>query len=111
SIDESMLTGESIPVDKTVGDTVIGATLNKNGFIKVKATKVAKDTTLAQIIKVVEEAQSSKAPIQRLADQISGVFVPIVIGIAMITFIIWFGWITPFDFAEALEKFIAVLVI
>lgn len=111
SIDESMLTGESIPVDKTVGDTVIGATLNKNGFIKVKATKVAKDTTLAQIIKVVEEAQSSKAPIQRLADQISGKFVPIVIGIAIITFIIWFVFITPGDFAEALEKLIAVLVI
>lgn len=69
-----MLTGESIPVDKTIGDVVIGSTMNKNGFLKVKATKVGRDTALAQIIKVVEEAQGSKAPIQRVADQISGIF-------------------------------------
>lgn len=111
AIDESMLTGESVPVDKTVGDEVIGATINKNGFLKVKATKVGKDTALAQIIKVVEEAQGSKAPIQRLADKISGIFVPIVVGIAVLTFLTWFFFVTPGDFAESLEKMIAVLVI
>lgn len=111
ALDESMITGESVPVDKTVGDTVIGATINKNGFIKIRATKVGKDTALAQIIKVVEEAQGSKAPIQRLADSISGVFVPIVVGIAVLTFFIWYLWVAPGDFPEALEKLIAVLVI
>ncbi|WHY79769.1 heavy metal translocating P-type ATPase [Neobacillus sp. WH10] len=111
ALDESMLTGESVPVDKTVGDTIIGATINKNGFLKIKATKVGKDTALAQIIKVVEEAQGSKAPIQRLADQISGIFVPIVVGIAAVTFLVWFIWVSPGNFAEALEKMIAVLVI
>lgn len=111
ALDESMLTGESIPIDKTIGDTVIGSTINKNGFLKIKATKVGKDTTLAQIIKVVEEAQGSKAPIQRLADVISGIFVPIVVGIAIITFLIWYFFVSPGEFAEALEKFIAVLVI
>ncbi|MBS4205054.1 heavy metal translocating P-type ATPase [Lederbergia citrea] len=111
AFDESMITGESVPVDKSEGDTVIGATINKNGFIKMEATKVGKDTALAQIIKVVEEAQGSKAPIQRMADMISGIFVPIVVGIAIITFFIWFVWVAPGDFAEALEKLIAVLVI
>ncbi|WP_316572373.1 heavy metal translocating P-type ATPase [Neobacillus sp. YIM B06451] len=111
AIDESMLTGESVPVDKTVGDPVIGATINKNGFIKIEATKVGKDTALAQIIKVVEEAQGSKAPIQRLADKISGIFVPIVVGIAIVTFLVWYFWASPGDFAGALEKMIAVLVI
>lgn len=111
ALDESMITGESVPIDKTVGDTVIGATINKNGFIKIKATKVGKETALAQIIKVVEEAQGSKAPIQRLADSISGVFVPIVVGIAVLTFFIWYLFVAPGDFAEALEKLIAVLVI
>jgi Cu+-exporting ATPase len=111
SVDESMLTGESIPAEKRTGDTVIGATINKNGMLKVKAVKVGKDTALAQIIKVVEEAQGSKAPIQRIADRISGIFVPIVIGIAFVTFLVWYLAITPGDFAGALEKAIAVLVI
>ncbi|MGN7471020.1 heavy metal translocating P-type ATPase [Brevibacillus sp. SAFN-007a] len=111
AVDESMLTGESIPVDKAAGDPVIGATLNKNGFLKVTATKVGKETALAQIIKVVEEAQGTKAPIQRLADSISGIFVPIVVGIAVVTFLIWYFAAIPGNFAEALEKAIAVLVI
>ncbi|QOR66135.1 copper-translocating P-type ATPase [Cytobacillus suaedae] len=111
ALDESMLTGESVPIDKTIGDHVIGATINKNGFLKVKATKVGRDTALAQIIKVVEEAQGSKAPIQRMADQISGIFVPIVVGIAIITFLVWFFMVSPGDFGGALEKMIAVLVI
>jgi P-type Cu+ transporter len=111
ALDESMITGESVPVDKTIGDKVIGATLNKNGFIKIKATKVGRDTALAQIIKVVEEAQGSKAPIQRLADNISGIFVPIVVGIAIVTFLVWYFGVAPGNFAEALEKMIAVLVI
>ncbi|AUO13645.1 heavy metal translocating P-type ATPase [Priestia megaterium] len=111
ALDESMLTGESVPVDKNIGDKVIGATLNKNGFLKIKATNVGKETALAQIIKVVEEAQGSKAPIQRLADYISGIFVPIVVGIALLTFFVWYIWIVPGEFAPALEKLIAVLVI
>jgi Cu+-exporting ATPase len=111
AIDESMITGESVPVDKATGDFVIGSTINKNGFIKMKATKIGKDTALAQIIKVVEQAQGSKAPIQRLADTISGIFVPIVVGIAVVTFLIWFIWVSPGEFAVALEKLIAVLVI
>ncbi|MGN7892170.1 heavy metal translocating P-type ATPase [Bacillus sp. 22475] len=111
AIDESMLTGESIPVDKSIGDVVIGSTINKNGFLKVKATKVGRDTALAQIIKVVEEAQGSKAPIQRVADQISGIFVPVVVVIAIIAFAVWMIFVTPGDFGGALEKMIAVLVI
>ncbi|MEO4052822.1 heavy metal translocating P-type ATPase [Solibacillus sp. CAU 1738] len=111
AVDESMLTGESLPVDKVTGDVLFGSTINKNGFIKMTATKVGRDTALAQIIKVVEDAQGSKAPIQRLADQISGVFVPIVVGIAVITFFVWVSWVTPGDFTKALEVFIAVLVI
>ncbi|KIV54558.1 ATPase P [Aneurinibacillus migulanus] len=111
SVDESMLTGESIPVEKQVGAHVFGATLNKNGALKIKATKIGKETALAQIIRVVEEAQGSKAPIQRIADKISGVFVPIVVGIALVVFFIWYFWVTPGDFASALEKLIAVLVI
>lgn len=111
AVDESMLTGESIPVDKTIGSILFGSTINKNGFIKMKATKVGRDTALAQIIKVVEDAQGSKAPIQRLADKISGIFVPIVIVIAIITFIIWITIVAPGEFTPALEALIAVLVI
>ncbi|WP_438347889.1 heavy metal translocating P-type ATPase [Paenibacillus sp. FA6] len=111
SVDESMLTGESIPIEKQVGDKVIGATLNKNGVLHIKATKIGKDTTLAQIIQVVEAAQGSKAPIQRIADVISGIFVPIVVAIAVITFLVWFFWVEQGQFASALEKAIAVLVI
>ena len=85
-----MLTGESLPVEKKQGDPVIGATLNKLGLLKFEATKVGKETALAQIIKLVEDAQGSKAPIQKLADQVSAVFVPIVIAIAVLTFAGWY---------------------
>ncbi len=108
SVDESMLTGESVPILKEVGDPVIGATINKEGSFRLRATKVGKDTALAQIVRMVDEAQGSKAPIQRLADQISGIFVPIVLAIALVTFIIWYfiGGVTP-----ALIHAVAVLVI
>lgn len=109
SVDESMLTGESIPVEKHVGDEVVGATINKTGTFKFKATKVGRDTALAQIIKLVEDAQGSKAPIQKLADSISGVFVPVVMGIALITFLVWYLVIG--DFQAGLINAVSVLVI
>ncbi|WP_060788694.1 heavy metal translocating P-type ATPase [Geobacillus zalihae] len=111
SVDESMITGESIPVDKKEGDYVIGATMNTNGVLTIRAEKVGKDTALANIIKIVEEAQGSKAPIQRMADTISGIFVPIVVGIAVVSFLIWYFFAAPGDLAKALEAAIAVLVI
>jgi Cu+-exporting ATPase len=117
SVDESMLTGESLPVEKSPGDPVIGATLNKLGFIKFQATKVGRDTVLAQIIHLVEEAQGSKAPIQQLADRVSAIFVPLVIFIAVITFITWYFFIPlPANaavslFTRALINMVAVLVI
>lgn len=111
SVDESMLTGESLPVDKTVGDEVIGATINKHGAFKFRATKVGKDTALAQIVRAVEEAQGTKAPIQRIADVISSYFVPAVIGVAVITFLAWYFWGDPGNFSRALTNFTAVLVI
>jgi len=111
AIDESMLTGESLPVEKKQGDTVIGATLNKLGMLKFEATKVGKETALAQIIKLVEDAQGSKAPIQKLADQVSAVFVPAVIAIALLTFAGWYFIGATGDFTRALINMVAVLVI
>jgi P-type Cu+ transporter len=109
SIDESMLTGESMPVEKVVGDKVIGASINKSGYFKFKAINVGDDTTLSQIIKLVEQASSSKAPISKLADQISSIFVPVVISIAVIATIVWLLAGQSFEFA--LSVGIAVLVI
>ncbi len=111
SVDESMLTGESLPVEKKQGDAVVGATLNKLGSLKFEATKVGKETALAQIIKLVEDAQGSKAPIQKLADQVSAVFVPIVIGIALLTFAGWYFIGDAGDLTRALINMVAVLVI
>jgi len=109
TVDESMITGESMPVDKNVGDEVIGATLNSRGLLTIEATKVGRDTALAQIIKLVEQAQGSRAPIQRIVDQVAAYFVPFVILAAGLTFIIWM--VVTGDFTAALIRMIAVLVI
>jgi Cu+-exporting ATPase len=110
-VDESMITGESVPVEKKTGDEVIGATINKSGSFKFEATKVGKDTALAQIIRLVQEAQGSKAPIQRLADIIAGYFVPVVITIAIFTFILWFIFGPSPALTYALLNFVAVMII
>jgi Cu+-exporting ATPase len=111
SVDESMITGESMPVEKKVGDKVIGATINKTGSFQFEATKVGKETTLARIVRMVEEAQGSKAPVQRLADVIASYFVPTVIGIAIVTFVIWYFVGPAPALTFALLNFVAVLVI
>jgi P-type Cu+ transporter len=112
AVDESMLTGESIPVEKKLGDEVFGATINKTGAFQFKATKVGKDTALQQIVKLVQDAQGSKPPIAKLADQISGVFTPVVICIAIATFVVWFVAASPeVRFTMALVNFVSVLII
>jgi P-type Cu+ transporter len=115
AVDESMITGESMPAEKKAGDKVVGATLNKLGMLKFEATKVGKETALAQIIRLVEDAQGSKAPIQRLADQVSAIFVPAVIAVALLTFAVWYFVVPPKmggqQFTVALINMVAVLVI
>jgi Cu+-exporting ATPase len=109
AVDESMLTGESMPVDKKAGDPVIGATLNQQGLLKIEATRVGRETVLAQIVRLVEEAQGSKAPIQAIADKVAAVFVPIVIIIAVATFVFWLA--SGAGFTAALVRLVAVLII
>ncbi|MDR1917558.1 MAG: HAD-IC family P-type ATPase, partial [Christensenellaceae bacterium] len=109
SVDESMLRGESLPVDKAAGDKVFAGSLNQNGYIKFRATKIGADTALAQIIKLVEDAQGKKAPIAKIADKVAGVFVPVVFGIAVVTFFAW--WLSGAEFSVAITTFVAVLVI
>ncbi|EKR38308.1 copper-exporting ATPase [Leptospira interrogans str. FPW1039] len=111
TIDESMLTGESIPVEKTISNFVYGGSLNQNGTFKFRAFKVGKETLLSGIIRAVREAQGTKAPIQRIADQISEIFVPVIVLISVITLCVWYFWILPSTFSVALEKAIAVLVV
>jgi Cu+-exporting ATPase len=111
SVDESMITGESIPVEKKVGDEIIGATINKTGSLEVEASRVGKETTLAHIVRMVEEAQGSKAPIQRLADVIASYFVPAVLGIAIVTFVIWYFVGPAPALTFAFLNFVAVLII
>ena len=111
AVDESMLTGESLPVSKGAGDEVIGATLNKTGAFKFRTTKVGKDTALAQIVKMVQDAQNSKAPIARLADTISGYFVPVVMILAVLTFVAWFNFGPQPQLVYALVTSVTVLII
>jgi len=109
AVDESMLTGEPLPVDKQAGDMVVGGTINGHGLLRFTATRVGRETVLAQIIRLVQEAQGSKAPIQALADRVAAVFVPAVIGIALVVFVLW--WIATGDFVPAMIRLVAVLVI
>ncbi len=109
SIDESMLTGESVPVDRTVGDTVFGATVNQQGRLEIRVTKLGQDTALAQIVRLVQEAQATKAPVQKLADKVSGVFVPAVIGLALVTFFVWLA--VSSDLGTSVRNAVAVLII
>lgn len=111
TVDESMLTGESIPVAKEAGSEVFGATINKSGSFMFQATKVGAETALAQIIRLVEEAQGSKAPIQRLADKVASIFVPVVFGIAALTFVVWYLLVPDPIFSRALLNFVSVLII
>jgi Cu+-exporting ATPase len=109
AVDESMLTGEPLPVDKQVGDEVIGATINAQGLLRFEATRVGAETALSQIVRLVQEAQGSKAPIQRLADRVAAVFVPAVLGIAAVTFFVW--WVMGGRFTPAMVRLVAVLVV
>ncbi len=109
AVDESMLTGEPLPVDKQVGDEVIGATINAQGLLRFEATRVGAETALSQIVRLVQEAQGSKAPIQRLADRVAAVFVPAVLGIAAVTFVVW--WVMGGRFTPAMVRLVAVLVV
>jgi Cu+-exporting ATPase len=111
SVDEAMLTGESIPVAKEAGSEVFAATLNKSGSFTFRATKVGAETTLAQIIRLVEEAQGSKAPIQRVADRVASIFVPVVFAVGVLTFIIWYYFVPQPNFSRALLNFVSVLII
>ncbi len=111
AVDESMLTGESLPVDKVMGDSVFGGTINRAGSFKLRAMKVGKNTALSQIIRLVEEAQGSKAPVQRLADKVASVFVPLVLSIAIITFLLWYIFGPEPTFTMAMMNFISVLII
>jgi len=111
SVDESMLTGESLPAPKEPGAEVWGATLNQRGFLVFTATRVGRDMVLSQIIRLVEEAQSSKAPIQRLVDKVASIFVPVVMGLALLTFLGWFSWGPPPTFTRAMISMVAVLII
>ncbi|WP_242598164.1 heavy metal translocating P-type ATPase [Heyndrickxia oleronia] len=111
TVNESMLTGESLPVEKNIGNTVYSGTMNENGLLKIKATKKENDSFLSKIIEIVEEAQISKPPIQHIADKFTAIFVPIVVLIAVATFILWYGYLNPGQVNEALEKTIAVLII
>lgn len=111
AVDESMLTGESMPVNKSAGDEVFGATINRSGSFTFTASRVGTDTALSQIIKMVEDAQGSKAPIQRLADRISSIFVPVVISIAALTFLVWYYIVPQSSFSMAMLNFVSVLII